>query len=228
MVSKIATGYTTDVKGRPFRRRRMLPALIVVAVLAVAAIGAWTVVLRSSGEQARPTDCNMPTAADSPSAAPNAPAPVSLTPVSDTDMLSVAPAGLSTFRVSVLNSAAERGAARSVSDDLIAEGFTPGEPAYGDDTVYTNRDLHCVAQIRFGQAGQAAAAAVWLAAPCAQLVNDGRTASDVDLVLGEFHTTTRPNQDTQAALEALRSVDPKNPKTAIDRSLIEAVHNQPC
>ncbi|NLG45732.1 MAG: LytR family transcriptional regulator, partial [Gordonia sp.] len=35
-------------------------------------------------------------------------------------------------------------------------------------------------------------------------------------------------QDTQAALEALRSVDPKNPKTAIDRSLIEAVHNQAC
>ncbi|ALG84660.1 envelope integrity protein Cei [Gordonia phthalatica] len=226
MVSKIATGYTTDVKGRPFRRRRMVPALIVVAVLAVAAITTWTVVLTGGGDEARPTDCNMPVA--SPSAKPGAPAPVELKPVSETDMLSVAPAGLTTFRVSVLNAAAERGSARSVSDDLVTEGFVPGEPAYGDDTIYTDRNLHCVAQIRFGQAGQAAAAAVWLAAPCAQLVNDGRKGTDVDLVLGEYHTSTRPSQDTQAALEALRSVDPKNPKTAIDRSLIESVHNQPC
>lgn len=221
VVSKIATGYTTDVKGRPFRRRHLMPAMIVVAVLAVAAITAWTFVLTGGGDEPRPTDCNMPVA-DGGSPAPN------LTPASSTDMLSVAPAGLSTFRVTVLNSAADRGAARSVSDDLIAEGFTPGDPAYGDDTVYPNRDLHCVAQIRFGQAGQAGAAAVWLAAPCAQLVNDGRKGTDVDLVLGEYHTSIRPTQDTQAALEALRSVDPKNPKTAIDRSLIEAVHNQAC
>lgn len=59
-------------------------------------------------------------------------------------------------------------------------------------------------------------------------MNDGRKGTDVDLVLGEYHSAMRPSQDTQAALEALRSVDPKNPKTAIDRSLIEAVHNQAC
>lgn len=227
MVSKIATGYTTDVKGRPFRRRQMLPALIVVATLAVAAVAAWTLVLSGGGDEPRPTECNMPTA-EGASPTPGAPPAPNLTPTSSTDMLSVAPAGLSTFRVTVLNSAADRGAARSVSDDLIAEGFTPGDPAYGDDTLYANRDLHCVAQIRFGQAGQAGAAAVWLASPCAQLVNDGRKGTDVDLVLGEYHSAMRPSQDTQAALEALRSVDPKNPKTAIDRSLIEAVHNQAC
>ncbi|KJR05433.1 envelope integrity protein Cei [Gordonia sihwensis] len=229
MVSKIATGYTTDVKGRPFRRRHLMPALIVVAVLAVAAITAWSVALTGGGDEARPTDCNMPEAA-SPSdrsGAPATPAP-NLKPVSSTEMLSVAPAGLSTFKVRVFNSAAPRGSARSVSDDLVAEGFTPGDPAYADDTVYSDQNLHCVAQIRFGQAGQAGAAAVWLAAPCAQLVDDGRTGTDVDLALGEYYTQGRPTQDSQAALEALRSVDPKNPKTAIDRSLIEAVHNQAC
>ncbi|EGD53974.1 envelope integrity protein Cei [Gordonia neofelifaecis] len=228
MVSKIATGYTTDVKGRPFRRRHMMPAAIVAAVLAVAAIITWSVVLTGGGDEARPTDCNMPVAAASKPAGSAATAPPALTPVSSTDMLSVAPAGLSTFKVRVLNSAAARGSARSASDDLVAEGFTPAEPAYGDDTVYANRDLHCVAQIRFGQAGQAGAAAVWLAAPCAQLVNDGRTGTDVDLALGEYYTSDRPTQDTQAALEALRSVDPNNPKTAIDRSLIESVHGQSC
>ncbi|MGB6244406.1 envelope integrity protein Cei [Gordonia sp. (in: high G+C Gram-positive bacteria)] len=227
MVSKIATGYTTDVRGRPFRRRHLMPALIVVGVLAVAAITAWSVALTRGGAEARPTDCNLPVAA-SPTAGGPAPAVPSLTPVSATDMLSVAPAGLTTFRVRVLNSAASRGAARSTSDDLVASGFTPADPAYGDDTVYPDRNLHCVAQIRFGQAGQAGAAAVWLAAPCAQLVNDGRRGTDVDLALGEYYTNGRPTQDTQAALEALRSVDPKNPKTAIDRSLIEAVHHQAC
>ncbi|WP_066167688.1 envelope integrity protein Cei [Gordonia hydrophobica] len=226
MVSKIATGYTTDVKGRPFRRRRMVPALIVVAVLAVAAITTWAVVLFDGGDDARPTDCSDPVAAAS--TASGAPAPTELKTVSETDMLSVAPAGLTTFRVSVLNAGADRGAARSASDDLVAEGFTPGEPAYGDDTVYADRSLDCVGQIRFGQAGQAAAAAVWLAAPCAQLVNDGRKGTDVDLVLGEYYASDRPTQDMQAALEALRSVDPKNPKTAIDRSLIESVHSQSC
>lgn len=226
MVSKIATGYTTDVKGRPFRRRQWIPAAIIVALLAVGAITAWSFSLTSGGDEARPTDCNLPTAAAS--AAPGAPKAPELTVVSSTDMLSVAPAGLSTFRARVLNSAAARGSARSVSDDLVSEGFTAADPAFGDDTIYPDQNLHCVAQIRFGQAGQAGAAAVWLAAPCAQLVNDGRKGTDVDLALGEFYTSTRPTQDTQAALEALRSVDPKNPKTAIDRSLIETVHNQPC
>ncbi|WP_026917773.1 envelope integrity protein Cei [Gordonia shandongensis] len=226
MVSKIATGYTTDVKGRPFRRRHLTPAIIVVAVLAVAAITTWTVALTGSGDKSYPTDCSMPQR-PSASSAPDGPEPVTLDRVSKTDLLSVAPAGMSTFKVRVLNSGAARGQARSVSDDLVGQGFTAAEPAYGDDTVY-EQSLDCVAQIRFGPGGQGGAAAVWLAEPCAQLVNDGRTTTDVDLVLGEYHRSLRPSQDAQAALEALRSVDPKNPKTAVDRSLIEAVHSQAC
>ncbi|MEZ5211427.1 envelope integrity protein Cei [Gordonia sp. (in: high G+C Gram-positive bacteria)] len=218
MVSKFATGYATDAQGRPFKRRNMTPAIIIVTVLVVAAIAAWTYALTGNGEKSYPTDCNMPTAAGAPE----------LKVVGRSDMLSVAPAALSTFRVSVLNSAAARGEARSVSDDLVAQGFAAGDPAYGDDTVYTDRNLHCVAQIRFGQAGQGAAAAVWLAVPCAQLVNDGRAGTNVDVALGEFYTGTKPSQDVQAALEALRSVDPRNPKSGVDRSLIDAVHAQSC
>lgn len=218
MVSKFATGYAADAQGRPFRRRNLTPAIIIVTVLAVAAIAAWTFALTGDGEKSYPTDCNLPTAQGAPS----------MQIAGRSDMLSVAPAALSTFKVTVLNSAAARGEARSVSDDLVAQGFAAGEPAYGDDTVYPERDLHCVAQIRFGQAGQAAAAAVWLAVPCAQLVNDGRAGTDVDVALGEFYTGDKPSQDSQAALESLRSVDPRNPKSGVDRSLIEAVHAQPC
>lgn len=218
MVSKFATGYATDAQGRPFKRRNYIPAIIIVTVLAVLAIAAWTFAVVGGEEKTYPTDCNMPTAADAPQ----------FQVASRADMLSVAPAAQSTFKATVLNSGAARGQARSVSDDLVAQGFAAADPAYGDDTVYGEDTLHCVAQIRFGPGGQGAAAAVWLALPCAQLVNDGRGGTDVDVALGEFYHGTKPSQDAQAALEALRTVDPRNPKSGVDRTLIDAVHAQSC
>ncbi|MFT4087812.1 MAG: envelope integrity protein Cei [Gordonia sp. (in: high G+C Gram-positive bacteria)] len=221
MVSKFATGYSTDAEGRPFERRSYRPAIVIVTVLAVIAAGAWIYALVGDSEESFPTDCAMPSAGSG--------ADLQNFKKADRDaVLAASPAALSSFRVQVLNSAAPRGEARTVSDDLTAQGFAPAEPAYGDDTVYPNRDLDCVGQVRFGKAGQNAAAAVWLAAPCAQLIDDGRTGSDVDLVLGEYFTDAKQTQDVQAALEALRSVDPKNPKSAVDRSLIETVHKQSC
>ncbi|MFT3715049.1 MAG: envelope integrity protein Cei [Gordonia sp. (in: high G+C Gram-positive bacteria)] len=218
MVSKFATGYSTDARGRPFRRRNYRPAIVIASVLAVLALAAWIFTVVSQRSEAAPIDCNMPTAKGAPD----------LKPAARNDMLSVSPAALPSFQVEVVNSAAARGQARSVSDDLTGQGFSPGDPAYGDDPVYPDRDLHCVAQIRFGPATQAAAAAVWLAQPCAQLVNDGRSGTQVTLALGEYYTGGHPSQDVQAAVEALRAVDPRNPKSGVDRSLIEAVHNQKC
>lgn len=217
MVSQFATGYATDAQGRRFRRRNYTPAIIIGTVLAVAALAAWTFALIDRGTESYPTDCAMPTKSD-----------VTMTPAGGEAMLDVPPGAQSTFRVTVLNSAAARGSARSVSDDLVRQGFTAGEPAFGDDTVYTEGDLNCVAQIRYGPGGQTAAAAVWLAVPCAQLVDDGRPGTDVDLVLGEYWHDPAPTQEQQAALESLRTVDPRNPKSGVDASLIHAVHNQPC
>ncbi|WOC14366.1 hypothetical protein MP11Mi_34880 [Gordonia sp. MP11Mi] len=215
VVSRIATGYTTDAKGQPFLRRNLRPGLIVVTILAIVAVAGWVFVASSDNDESYPTDCNI---ADS----------AKLTPVSGSDMLSVGPAPLSTFGVRVLNAAADRGSAQSVSDDLTSLGYRAADPAYGDDTVYTDRDLHCVAQIRFGQDGQAAAAAVWLAAPCAQLVNDGRKGTDVDVALGEYYTSTQPTQDAQAAIEALRVAAPNLKQSPVDSSLLDAVHSQTC
>ena len=215
VVSRIATGYTTDAKGRPFLRRNLRPGIIVAVVLAVLAAASWVYAFSGAREESYPTDCNIAESSN-------------LKPVSRSDMLSVSPAPLGAFRVGVLNSAAARGSARSVSDDLTALGFGAADPAYGDDTIYKDRDLKCVAQIRFGQAGQAAAAAVWLAAPCAQLVNDGRNGTGVDIALGEFWNSTTPSQDAQAALEALRTADPKSTKAVVDRAIIDAVHQQKC
>jgi len=218
MVSTFATGYATDAKGRRFKRRNFLPALVILAVLVLVAVIAWSVTLSGGEEQARPVDCNPPTSAGAPS----------FQQVSRADLQTVPPAALSQFQVSVLNASPARGQARSVSDDLAEQGFVPGDPAHGNDTVYPDQDLDCVAQIRFGQAGQGAAAAVWLAVPCAELVNDGRVGSDVDLVLGRHFDQLPTSQDVQAALEALRAVDPRNPKSTVDPSLLDAVHQQSC
>ncbi|MGW5522234.1 envelope integrity protein Cei [Gordonia sp. NPDC003950] len=238
MVSQITTGYPTDHNGRPYRRRRSRPILIVLAVLAALGVIAWSVALAGSEADATPTDCNVPTPASASATdsapADAAPAPTSAeqptsTVVDRDDMLKVAPAALSTFQVRVLNASTQRGAARSASGDLTAQGFTPAsDSAYGDDPLYPNHDLNCVAQIRFGPAGQAAAAAVWLAIPCAQLVNDGRRGTDVDVALGEYYEAQEQSQDAQAALEALRSADPKNPQSGVDPGLVSAVHSQRC
>ncbi|MYR05796.1 envelope integrity protein Cei [Gordonia sp. SID5947] len=238
MVSQLTSGSSVDSKGRPFRRRRLRPAIILAVVLLIAGLITWAVALADSGPVAVPTNCNQPTEASAqPSgvAAPDpgmpapTPAPTTVTPADRDEMLAVAPAALSTFQVRVLNASSQRGAARSVSDDLTGQGFNPAPDApYGDDTVYTNQDLSCYAQIRFGPAGKASAAAVWLALPCAQLVDDGRQGTGVDVALGKYYEGREQSQDAQAALEALRSADPKDPRTGADPTLVKAVHSASC
>lgn len=218
MVSTFATGYPTDEKGRRFRRRSYRPAIVIVAVLALIAVIVWSVALTGGGDEARPVDCPMPSQTEG----------ARLQPVQKADQLSVAPAALGQFQVTVLNAGAARGQARSISDDLAKQGFAPGDPAYGDDTLYGEQKLDCVAQIRFGQAGQSAASSLWLAVPCAQLVNDGRAGTDVELALGEYWDGLSSSQDVQAALEALRAVDPNKPKSTVDPQLIESVHSISC
>lgn len=236
VVSDITQGRTTDRRGRPYRRRFAAPAIILLAVLAVVVVVAWSSVFAGSGGESVAVDCNQPTSASAPSGArPPSPSssspssPAKLTAVPRDSMLAVAPAALSSFTVRVLNASTKRGAAQSVSEDLVAQGFTPTpDTAYADDTLYPNKDLNCVGQIRFGPAGKASAAAVWLAIPCAQLVDDGRAGTGVDVALGEEYRSKEQSQDAQAALEALRSADPKDPKTGVDPSLVKAVHSASC
>ncbi len=238
MVSQITAGSAVDDKGRPFRRRRPRPAIIAAVVLLLAGMAVWVVALKDTGPAGRPIDCNQPTAATAsesesaePAGAPTAAAaaPPTLTSVSRDEMLKVTPAALSTFQVRVLNASSQRGAARSVSDDLTAQGFAPvPDTPYADDPVYPNSDLACVAQIRFGPAGQAGAASVWVAIPCAQLIDDGRRGTSVDVALGEYYEAREQSQDQQATLAALRSADPRNPQTGADPTLVAAVHAAPC
>ena len=83
----------------------------------------------------------------------------------------------------VYNSSTVRGQAKAVTDELRAAGFESILDG-ANDPLYPAADLRCVAQIRFGPAGAAAARTVLLVAPCAQLVVDSRVDDSVDLALG--------------------------------------------
>ena len=64
----------------------------------------------------------------------------------------------------VYNSSSVRGQAKAVTDELRAAGFE-SILAGANDPLYPAADLRCVAQIRFGPAGAAAARTVLLVAP---------------------------------------------------------------
>ena len=98
-------------------------------------------------------------------------------------LAAVRPANPSTVLLRVYNSSSVRGQAKAVTDELRAAGFESILDG-ANDPLYPAADLRCVAQIRFGQAGAAAARTVLLVAPCAQLVVDCRVDDSVDLALG--------------------------------------------
>ncbi len=97
---------------------------------------------------------------------------------------STEPALLADTRVRVLNANGESGQAGAVAAQLAERGFrAAGADATGNDPIYA-QNLDCHGQIRFGDTGRATARALSVAAPCMQLVSDGRDDATVDLVLG--------------------------------------------
>ena len=79
-----------------------------------------------------------------------------------------------------------------------------------------NTRLQCQGQIRFGPAGRAAAAALWLVAPCTELYQDQRGDDTVDLAIGTDFGDLSHNDDTDAVLASLRpdATQPADPLAA--------------
>ncbi len=182
-----------------YRRRRYWPALTIVAVLLVGAVIVWFPSLRPSSENS--SVCNAPgpapattapttrsvasdvastgatdqPAASTPPATPAATTSQIITSLggyADHESLAaVRPANPSTVLLTVYNASAVRGQAKAVTDELRAAGFESILDS-NNDPLYPAADLRCVAQIRFGPAGAAAARTILLVAPCAQLVVD--------------------------------------------------------
>jgi hypothetical protein len=137
-------------------------------------------------------------------------------------MIDTAPARLAETRTRVLNASGRAGQAADVADALRGLGFA--QPTAAIDPVYADTRLDCQGQIRFGPAGQAAAAAVWLVAPCTELFRDDRTDDSVDLAVGTDFTALTHSDDIEAALAGLRPDATGPPAPA----LLTKIHSDTC
>lgn len=216
MVAQITEGTAFDKHGRPFRRRNPRPAIVVVVFLVVATAVAWTIALTRPAKVHEVAVCNPP-----PKATGSAPAQLG-EQVSRSAMMDVTPAKLSDTKVRVLNASGRGGQAGDVAGALKDLGFA--QPTATNDPLYTGTRLTCEGQIRFGTAGQATAAAVWLVAPCMELFNDNRADDSVDLALGTDFTALAHNDDIDAVLATLRpgATEPSDP------TLLTKIHSSSC
>ena len=218
MVAQITDGTAFDKRGRPFRRRNFLPGILLFVALAVVTLLVWVTALSQPPDVREATVCNAPP----PAADPTVPAPQLGDQVTRADMTDVTPAKLADTKTKVLNASGQGGQAAEVAGELRDLGFA--DPAAANDPIYANARLECQGQIRFGPSGRAAAAAVWLVAPCTELFQDQRSDDTVDLAIGtEFGELTH-NDDIDAVLASLRP----DATQAADPTLLKKIHTAAC
>jgi hypothetical protein len=216
VVTQITDGTAFDKHGRPFRRRNPRPAIVVAIVLAVAMGVIWTIALTRPAKVREASVCNPPPQSDNS-------APTQLgEQVSRSVMMDVTPAKLADTKVRVLNASGRGGQAGDVAGAMKDLGFA--QPTAANDPLYAGTKLTCQGQIRFGTAGQATAAAVWLVAPCTELFNDNRADDSVDLSLGTDFSSLAHNDDIDAVLATLRpgATEPSDP------TLLAKIHASSC
>ena len=230
MVSLITEGRSTDPQGKPFPYRRVTPVIVLIVVLAVLGGLVWFRILTKPAELSAPVVCNAPTTSGSPEAGDPAPQPLG-EPVPATTLIDVEPAPLAATRVRVFNANGERGQAADVASQLSDYGFgSAPDVQSGNDPVYVDQNMQCQGQIRFGVNGTAAASALWLAMPCAELIQDGRGDDIVDLALGTYFRTIQPNTDALEVLASLKNSAPGDGSGAapVDLALLEAARTTHC
>lgn len=217
MVAQITEGTAFDKHGRPFRRRNPRPAIVAVVFLVLVTGVVWTIALTRPAKVREAEVCNPPPQP----ATGSAPAQLG-EPVSRSAMTDITPAKLADTKVHVLNASGRGGQAADIAGAMKDLGFA--QPTAANDPVYAGTRLTCQGQIRFGTAGQATAAAVWLVAPCTELFNDNRADDSVDLALGTDFTALAHNEDIDAVLAGLRpgANEPSDPM------LLSKIHASSC
>lgn len=215
MVSLITEGHATDPHGRPYRRRRPLPILILVGVLAFAAGVVWLNVLTIEKAPVSAIDCNEPPPGSPPLGER----------FSRSEMVKIRPAPLPQTQVRVFNANGEVGQAAAVAAQLGDLGYeSPPDVQAGNDPIYTDHNLQCHGQIRFGPEGRAMASTLWLAAPCAELIEDSRPDTTVDLALGAYFRSISPSPEAEVALQLLRGDGDHGP----EQDVIDAARSALC
>ncbi len=217
MVSSITEGTAFDRHGRPFRRRNYVPGILTIGALAVVALVVWVIALNQPTDVREAAVCNPPPA---PATEPRPPALGKQ--VSRVDMIDVTPAKLADTRIRVLNASGQGGQAGEIAGELRDLGFA--QPEAANDPIYVTARLQCQGQIRFGPSGRAAAAAVWLVAPCTELFQDERPDPTVDLAIGTEFAGLTASDDIDAVLASLRP----DATAPADSELLRRIHTSTC
>jgi hypothetical protein len=218
VVSSITEGTAFDRHGRPFRRRNYLPGILAVAALAAVAMVVWVIALNQPIDVREAAVCNPPP----PAPATEPPPPALGTQVSRADMTDVAPAKLADTKIRVLNASGQGGQAGEIAGELRDLGFA--QPEATNDPIYATARLECQGQIRFGPSGRAAAAALWLVAPCTELFEDERPDPTVDLAIGTEFAELTASDDIDAVLASLRP----DATAPADSELLKRIHTGTC
>jgi hypothetical protein len=216
VVAQITEGTAFDKHGRPFRRRNYLPGILMFAALAVVTLLVWVLALSRPVDVQEAVACNPPPVSDDPNT------PKLGEQVSRSEMTDVAPARLMDTKIRVLNASGRGGQAAEVAGALKDRGFA--EPTAANDPIYAGQRLECQGQIRFGPSGRAAAAAVWLVAPCTELYEDERPDDSVDLALGTEFEELSSSDDIEAVLTSLRP----DATAPADPNLLSRIHTAAC
>lgn len=230
----MAAGNVMRGQGQRYRKRRPLPAFLLILVLGVAATIVWLKVMNQDNEVTGAAHCDPPPKATAPAGQP---VPTLGKPLEPTALDRTEPSAPSSALVRVINASGQRGQARLVTETLRGLGFTQiGDPA--NDVLYGEK-MTCRAQIRFGAQGTAAARTLSLVEPCAELIRDERQDATVDIALGEKFDDLHPNRSGRTLLEQLNDFAKQNPpaqgglqadapKPDLDSDLISSARNVKC
>ncbi len=203
----MAAGNVMRGRGQRYRKRRPLPAFLLILVLGIAATVVWLKVMKEDSEVTGPAHCDPPPAPTS--TVKGKPAPTLGKPLEPTALDRTDPAAPSSALVRVVNASGQRGQARLVTETLRGLGFTQvGDPA--NDVLYGDK-MTCRGQIRFGAQGTAAARTLSLVEPCAELIRDERKDATVDMVLGDKFDDLHPTRAARTLLEQLNDFAKQNP-----------------
>ncbi|MCP2267635.1 envelope integrity protein Cei [Actinokineospora diospyrosa] len=227
---------TGGLRAQRYRRRRPLPAVVLMAVLGLVAGIVWLRVIQTDGAVTTAQACDPPPAVVPVEGQP-LPTLGQQLPVDALDRTPPSPAAGGLVRV--VNASGQNRLAGAVTEALRDLGFTQiGEP--GNDALYPNGSLSCRAQIRFGQQGMGVARTLSLVDPCAELVRDERQDATVDLALGKKFDHLQPTASARRVLDVLAEWAQANPGTEgglqndgstaapIDQALLDSARSEGC
>jgi hypothetical protein len=223
-----------------YRKRRPVPALVMLVLLGLGATIVWLQVIDNKKNAAAGVHCDPPVPATAESGQPAPPAPVLGQHVDQTGLDQTTAASPDQALIRVLNASSQRGEAGLITESLKQLGFGQiGKP--DDDPIYKQGSMTCRAQIRFGPQGAPAARTMSLIEPCAELIKDGRQDATVDFVIGKKFDDLAIRSETQQMLRQVIDWAAQHPAQTgglqsvqgsvdrqIDPALIEAIRKAPC